>query len=79
MNRAERRRTERAQKKQQYNNFEELPRFAQQHQENMAAALVTAAIQTLAEEFDFNAEDLSKFNEGLQHRAERIIKVPERG
>ncbi|SEA53639.1 hypothetical protein SAMN05421743_105211 [Thalassobacillus cyri] len=76
MNRAERRRQEREQKKKPFSNFEDLPRFAQQHQENMAAVLVTSAIQTLAEDFDFNAEELSDFNEGLQQRVKKMIQLP---
>jgi hypothetical protein len=68
MNRAERRREKRMAKNGP-NSFSDLPKFAQQHQQNMAAILVTSALTVLAEDFQFSPEQLTAFNEKLQQKA----------
>jgi hypothetical protein len=55
--------------KSQENRFRDMPKFVKQHQQNMAAILVTAALTVLAEDFQFTPEQLSKFNEKYQKKA----------
>jgi hypothetical protein len=68
MNRAERRREDRMTKNGP-NSFSDLPKFAQQHQQNMATVLVTSALTVLAEDFHFTSIQLNTFNEKLQKKA----------
>jgi hypothetical protein len=68
MNRSERRRADRMESKGP-NRLSDLPKFAQQHQQNMATVLVTSALTVLAEDFHFTSIQLNTFNEKLQKKA----------
>lgn len=68
MNRTERRREDRMEKKGS-NRLKDMPSFVQQHQQNMAAIFVTSALTVLADEFEFSPEQLDKFNEKFQKKA----------
>jgi hypothetical protein len=73
MNRAERRRADRMESKGP-NRLSDLPKFAQQHQQNMATILVTSALTVLAEDFRFTPEQLNTFNDKLQQKAMSMTK-----
>ncbi|MBO0962350.1 hypothetical protein J1P26_21845 [Neobacillus sp. MM2021_6] len=73
MNRAQRRQANRLEKNGP-NRLSDLPKYVQNHQQNMAAILVTSALTVLAEDFHFTPEQLNEFNEKLQMKAMSAIK-----
>lgn len=73
MNRAEKRQTNRMEKDGP-NRLKDMPKFVQKQQQNMAMALVTAAITVLAEDFAFTPEQLTLFNDKLQAKAMGMTK-----
>lgn len=74
MNRAERRQLVRKNK-----SLKDMPKFVLQHQQNMAAVLVTSALTVLAEDFQFTPEQLTTFNDKMQKKAMELVNSPERG